>query len=380
LDDKYEDAALSIETTLSRGHENIQYKLLDAQGATVFAGTYPQPGPTSKLERLIKRPNKWTAETPYLYTLIISAGDVFVVQKVGFRKAELIDKIFCVNGSPIKIRGVNRHEHHPESGRAVPYNFLKRDLILMKQHNINGIRTSHYPNDPRLYDLADEMGFWVIDEADLECHGFDPVGTEPREFTSNNPEWKDAYVDRARQMVMRDKNHPCIIMWSMGNEAFYGRNHQAMYDEMKKIDDTRLIHYEGDKQAETADVISRMYTHIDEVAQWGEEKDWKKPFVLCEYAHAMGNGPGALTEHVESFYKYPRLIGGFVWEWANHVGREPVVPFLKMTADMTIRACSPRQKTATNSSATEAISETNQMTPTSSWTVSATQHTFPCPA
>ncbi|KAG4220173.1 hypothetical protein PC116_g31348, partial [Phytophthora cactorum] len=168
------------------------------------------------------------------------------------------------------------------------------------------------------YDLADEFGLWIIDEADLECHGFGEVGGDPASFTSNNPEWKEAYVDRAVQMVARDKNHPCIIMWSLGNEAFYGSNHQAMYDAIKKIDKTRLIHYEGDQEAQTADILSRMYSPMDEMIKYAEEKDWKKPLVLCEFAHAMGNGPGAIQEYIEAFYKYPRLMGGFVWEWANH--------------------------------------------------------------
>ncbi|KAF2682594.1 glycoside hydrolase family 2 protein [Lentithecium fluviatile CBS 122367] len=321
LDDNYEDAVLSIRTTLNRPNERIHCKLLDAQGSTVFAESYDHAGTTDKFEQRIERPQKWTAETPYLYTLMLSVGDVWVAQKIGFRRVELIDKMFCVNGSPVKFRGVNRHDHHPETGRAVPYSFLKRDLFLMKQHNINAIRTSHYPNDTKLYDLADELGLWVIDEADLECHGFDPTGVDPASFASDNPEWRDAYIDRARQMVMRDKNHACIIMWSLGNEAFYGRNHQAMYDEIKKIDDTRLIHYEGDKvddKPQTVDVFSRMYLHVDEVVLLGEEKDWKWPFVLCEYLHAMGNGPGNIKEYVEAFYKYPRLMGGFVWEWANH--------------------------------------------------------------
>jgi beta-galactosidase len=189
----------------------------------------------------------------------------------------------------------------------------------MKFFNINAVRTSHYINDTRLYDLASEIGLWILDEADLECHGFGEVGGDPASYASDNPEWEAAYVDRARQMVMRDKNHPCIIMWSLGNEAFYGRNHQAMYDEIQKIDQSRLIHYEADREAQTADIFSRMYTPVDEMIKYGEEKDWKKPFVMCEYAHAMGNGPGAIKEYIDAFYKYPRLMGGFVWEWANHV-------------------------------------------------------------
>lgn len=295
----------------------MSVKLLDDEGKVILETVRSASTQPSKYH--IENPHKWTAETPYLYTLLLSVGAIHVAQKVGFRRTELINGVFSVNGKPVKLRGVNRHEHHPESGRAVPYAFLERDLVSMKWFSINAIRTSHYPNDPRLYDLADKLGFWVLDEADLECHGFGEVGGDPASFVSDNPEWREAYVDRARQLVMRDKNHPSVIMWSLGNEAFYGRNHQAMYDEMKRIDGMRLIHYEGDQEAQTADIFSRMYTSVDQMIKHAEEEGWKKPFVMCEYAHAMGNGPGAVAEYIDAFYKYPRLMGGFVWEWANHV-------------------------------------------------------------
>ncbi|RYP90486.1 hypothetical protein DL770_003397 [Monosporascus sp. CRB-9-2] len=316
LDDNYRDASLHVDIKLSKADERASVKLLDDEGQVILETEHTSS--TQPFKRRIENPHKWTAETPYLYTLVLSVGGVYVSQKVGFRRTELIDGVFCVNGSPIKLRGVNRHEHHPDSGRAVPYSFMERDLTMMKWFNINAIRTSHYPNDPRLYDLADKLGFWVLDEADLECHGFGEVGGDPASFASNNPEWREAYVDRARQLVMRDKNHPSVIIWSLGNESFYGSNHQAMYDEIKRIDSTRLIHYEGDQEARTADIFSRMYTPVDQMIKHAKEKDWKKPFVMCEFAHAMGNGPGAVTEYVEAFYKYPRLMGGFVWEWANH--------------------------------------------------------------
>ncbi|KAI5861293.1 glycoside hydrolase family 2 protein [Durotheca rogersii] len=318
LDDDYVDASLWVNVTLNEAGETITSKLLDGEKSVVASNSHATLDRSSTFEYRIENPHKWTAETPYLYTLVLSVGSIHVAQKVGFRRAELIDGVFCVNGSPIKIRGVNRHEHNTYSGRTVPYGSLKWDLELMASFQINAIRTSHYINDTRLYDLADEMGFWVLDEADLECHGFEPISSNPASFTSDNPKWRKAYVDRAVQMVMRDKNHPSIILWSLGNEAFYGRNHQAMYDAIKKIDDTRLIHYEGDKQAQTADIFSRMYTSVDDMIKYAEEKDWEKPFVMCEFAHAMGNGPGAIQEYIEAFYKYPRLMGGFVWEWANH--------------------------------------------------------------
>ncbi|KAI1092083.1 glycoside hydrolase family 2 protein [Rostrohypoxylon terebratum] len=318
LDDDYKNARLSVDIKLNKLGEPVSYKLLNDSGEVVFRFSYTPRGQPSIIRGHIENPEKWTAETPYLYTLVLSVGSSYITQRVGFRRTELIDGVFCVNGQPIKIRGTNRHEHNSQSGRTVPYVDLEWDLQAMKAFNINAIRTSHYINDPRFYDLTDEMGFWVLNEADLECHGFGEVGGDPASYASDNPEWKEAYVDRAVQMVKRDQNHPSIIMWSLGNESFYGRNHQAMYDAIKAIDKTRLVHYEGDQEAKTADIFSRMYTPVDEMIKHAEEKDWKKPFVMCEYIHAMGNGPGAIREYIEAFYKYPRLMGGFVWEWANH--------------------------------------------------------------
>ncbi|KAI1387197.1 glycoside hydrolase family 2 protein [Hypoxylon trugodes] len=318
LDDNYEDAWLTIDAKLNKDGETISAKLLDDKGEVVFSDSHLSQSRSHRFKYQVKDPQKWTAETPYLYSLVLSVGSVYVTQRVGFRRAELIDGVFSVNGSPVKIRGVNRHEHNAQSGRTVPYADLRWDLQLMKYYGVNAIRTCHYINDPRFYDLTDEMGFWVLDEADLECHGFGEVGGNPASFTSDNPEWRDAYIDRAVQMVQRDKNHPSVIMWSLGNEAFYGNNHQAMYDAIKEIDTTRLVHYEGDQEAKTADIFSRMYTPVDQMIKHAEEKSWKKPFVMCEFIHAMGNGPGAMKEYIEAFYKYPRLMGGFVWEWANH--------------------------------------------------------------
>jgi beta-galactosidase len=320
LDDDYIDAIFAVGVRVNNPGEAISVKLLDLENKIVIDEEFVL-GAKEKVGNFghrLRNPEKWTAETPYLYTLILRVGDTYVAQKVGFRRTDLIDGVFCVNGNPIKIRGVNRHEHNAASGRTVPYDSLLQDLAAMKSFGINAIRTSHYINDPRFYALTDKLGFWVLDEADLECHGFGVTGAPTSTFPSNNPEWEEAYVDRARQMVMRDKNHASIIIWSLGNESFYGRNHQAMYDLIKKIDPTRLIHYEGDQDAKTADIYSRMYTPVDEVIRFAEEHDWKKPLVMCEFAHAMGNGPGAVREYIDAFYKYPRLMGGFVWEWANH--------------------------------------------------------------
>lgn len=340
LDDEYRDAKLSVKVNLS-GAADVELKLLDSEKNEVVRETKSSSDGVINFNVHVENPSKWTAETPTLYHLVLTFvnGDQVIAQRVGFRKTEIKNGQLLVNGNRIVFRGTNRHEHHYTGGRTVPYEFLKNDLLLMKTHNLNAIRTSHQPNDPRLYDLADELGLWIIDEADLECHGFADVMEEAftdeqkklsyperkklsyeaaSKWTTDNPDWEEAYLDRARQLVMRDKNHPSIIMWSLGNEAFYGRNFQSMYDLVKSIDPTRPVHYEGDIEAKTVDVFSMMYASVATIIEFAEVKDYTKPLILCEYIHAMGNGPGSIKEYVDAFYKYPRLQGGFVWEWANH--------------------------------------------------------------
>lgn len=250
---------------------------------------------------------KWTAETPTLYYLIfnIVGSEAYFCQRIGFREVRFIDGILSVDNSLIEICGVNRHEHHPDHGRAVPFEFLKRDLLLIKTHNINAIRTCHQINDSRLYDLADELGVYVMDEADLECHGCEMAveGTSPASLLSDNPEWEHAYLDRAVQMAERDKSHASVVCWSLGNESFYGRNHKAMYKWIKSKDGTRPIHHEGNQCAITADMFSRMYFPVEKMIAFAKEQSWTKPYIMCEYARAMGNGPGAIKEYVEAFYK-----------------------------------------------------------------------------
>ncbi|KAH8199776.1 hypothetical protein TruAng_006057 [Truncatella angustata] len=352
LDAEYHDASVQVKVSLS---ESTDHKL----AITVLEGqenlgsheqTVPSGTSNINLEVLIQNPKKWTAETPYLYNIRLSliSPDAEVVQsieqKVGFRKVEIKKGLISVNGKPLLLRGTNRHDHHPRFGRAVPLDFMREDLLLMKRHNINALRTSHYPAHPRLYDMADELGLWVMDEADLECHGFYDAVARPLDipeemdyeerkaltfpqaakYTSDNPEWKEAYVDRMRQLIQRDKNHPSIIMWSLGNEAFYGQNHVAMYEYAKSVDPERPVHYEGDVKAASADMFSYMYPNMERLAKWVENEGVKedgtfeKPVVLCEYAHAMGNGPGWLEDYQNMFRKYPRLQGGYIWEWANH--------------------------------------------------------------
>ncbi|WP_245596000.1 glycoside hydrolase family 2 TIM barrel-domain containing protein [Paenibacillus taiwanensis] len=277
---------------------------------------------TLRMNTVVTNPNKWTAETPYLYTLLLSLYDVHhrlievIPSRVGFRKVEVRGGQMLVNGVAIQLKGVNRHDHHPELGRYVPYAVMRQDVLMMKQHNINAVRTAHYPNDPRFYDICDELGLYVMDEADLETHGTELVGKP--DWLSDDPNWEAAYVDRIERMVQRDKNHPSIIMWSLGNESGFGCNHKAMSQWVHQADPTRLVHYEGDREAAVSDVFSTMYSSVEKLEGFGQLEELDKPHIVCEYAHAMGNGPGGLKEYDEVYRKYRRLQGGFVWEWIDH--------------------------------------------------------------
>lgn len=353
LDKDYVDAQLEVSVDLASTEETRvtatlfdpfnEYKILKSEDKIHGAmhGTLNIVLPVSN-------PKKWTAETPSLYDLEITLHTTSnpstplqkITHRVGFRQVEILNGNITVNGKPILFRGVNRHDHHPVYGRAVPISFLKNDLLLMKKHNINSVRCCHYPSHPALFSLCDELGLWVMDEADLECHGFYDAVARPldipesmdydqrkkltfaqaAEFTSNNPEWKDAYVDRAVQMVARDRNYASVVIWSLGNEAFYGQNHAAMYEYIKSVDPTKPIHYEGDMEAKTADMYSYMYPSVSRIERLAVEEgdSFKKPIVLCEYGHAMGNAPGALEEYMAAFRGNRRLQGGWIWEWANH--------------------------------------------------------------
>ncbi|KAH8645998.1 hypothetical protein BGZ60DRAFT_554888 [Tricladium varicosporioides] len=338
LDADYKDADL-ITTVHVNGGGPVGLTLIDHEGQTVVTQSKEASGVSHvDFNIAISEPRKWSAEDPQLYKLILSFGGNFIVQNVGFRKIEIKDGIYTINGKRIVFRGVNRHEHHPVYGRAVPYEFMKSDLLTMKRCNINSIRTCHQPSDRRLYDLADELGFWIIDEADVECHGFATIdrtalteeekrktfaerielvyGTSAR-WTTNNPEWKTQYVDRAVQLCARDKNSPCVIMCSLGNEAFYGCNFQFMYDAIKSMDKTRPIHYEGDRETKSTDIWSQMYVQPENLMEEAKNSHHNKPLILCEFANAMGNGPGNLKEYIDAFYAHPRLQGGHVWQWAN---------------------------------------------------------------
>ena len=266
----------------------------------------------------------WSAENPRLYRAEVSTPGERAELPVGFRTVAMIDGRWTVNGVPLSLRGVNRHEWHPDSGRSLPVQVMRDDLLLMKQHNINAVRTSHYPPAPEFLRLCDELGMWVIDECDLETHGFSVIGW--RGNPSDDPRWEPALLDRARRMVERDKNHPSVIAWSLGNEAGTGRNLAAMARWIRDRDPSRMIHYEGERDSSYTDCYSRMYAAPEEVAEIGQGRagpDRDLPFILCEYAHAMGNGPGRLAEYQALFDTYPRCQGGFVWEWIDQAVRRP---------------------------------------------------------
>lgn len=269
----------------------------------------------------VSQPRQWNAEHPALYQLLLtlydSTGKVISVvpQRVGFRDICVRDGVFYVNGRYLKLHGVNRHDHDHRHGRAIDMARAERDIILMKQHNINSVRTAHYPNDPRFYELCDIYGLFVMAETDLESHGFANVGDLSR--ITDDPRWEHAYVERIERHVMAQKNHPSIIMWSLGNESGYGCNIRAMAARCKTLDPTRLIHYEEDRDAEVVDVISTMYSRVQMMNAFGEYPH-AKPRIICEYAHAMGNGPGGLAEYQAVFNRHDSLQGHYIWEWCDH--------------------------------------------------------------
>lgn len=263
----------------------------------------------------------WSAEAPNLYPVFIelatAGGQVleYYSQMVGFRTITLEEGLYKLNGRALKFRGVNRHDWNERTGRCVTLQEMARDLALMKQNNINAVRTSHYPPVPDFLDLCDQMGLYVMEEADLECNQM--YFQQDVNRLSGDPQWEAAYVDRAVHMVSRDKNHPSVVLWSLGNESGYGGNFSAAFRAVKTLDD-RPVHYEEDRAAFSADVFSSMYTGHAALEALGRSNLLKKPHILCEYAHSMGNGPGGLDEYWDIFDTYPRLQGGFVWEWADH--------------------------------------------------------------
>lgn len=278
--DDFKSGTLTANVTIQGEEGDVQVKLLSPEGKVLDETEFPSS------DKYVKKLSGdkfelWSAETPNLYTLLLTYGRRTISQKIGFRRVEMSGSNFLVNGKPIILYGVNRHEHHHLTGRTVAYEDMRRDLIFMKRSNINAIRTAHYPHHPSFFDVADELGFYVIAEADLECHGFQITGDGLQ--ISDNPDWEEAYVDRAIQMVEHFKNHAGIIIWSLGNECGYGSNHAAMAKWIRQRDSSRIIHYEQDYEGETVDMHSRMYYSLDDVRDL-VSKNTDKPFILCEFA------------------------------------------------------------------------------------------------
>jgi len=277
-------------------------------------------------EQAIPKPLKWSAETPSLYTIIVTLKSNNENEssgcKVGFRKIEIRDRMLLVNGKRIMVKGVNYHDHDDITGKAISRELFEKDLHLMKQFNVNAIRTSHYPKDPSFYNLCDELGFYVIDEANIETHAY-------FQDLCHDPRYTNAFVERMQAMVERDKNHPSVILWSLGNESGYGPNHDAAAGYVRGVDPTRPLHYESaighywEKNGwqggqRVSDVVCPMYPAIENLISWSKHDKGFRPLILCEYSHCMGNSNGSLADYWAAFDKYPGLQGGFLWEWIDH--------------------------------------------------------------
>ncbi|WP_063892645.1 glycoside hydrolase family 2 TIM barrel-domain containing protein [Paenibacillus sp. Leaf72] len=362
-DTAYREASLSLQMTLAQSSLlrsaaesanltdytdgegfRLSVALLDADGETVAeqsfnasnpdpschsdargTGSYPTSDSLKELRTIsaeipISGPQLWTAETPYLYALLLTIygadGEVAEVKRlsVGFRDIRIEKGKLLINGQSIVIQGVNRNEFHPQLGYVTTPEAMLQDITLMKQHNINTVRLSHYPNDSRWLDLCDQFGLYVINEADLETHGFHFMDNES--YLSKHPDWREAYLHRAQKMVGRDKNHPSIIVWSLGNESGYGENHDAMAEWIRSVDPTRPIHYERAYEAAVVDIVSSMYPSVDMLIEEGRKPD-ERPYLMVEFGHAMGNSTGNLQEYWDAVYEYPRLLGGLIWEWSD---------------------------------------------------------------
>lgn len=306
----------------SRGAEVPVFRR-DSPVQELLAG-YLFSGHVTHARIAVRHPKLWSHESPALYRVVITLRDPegraleLVSQRVGFRSIEIGDNALRINGQPVQIVGVNRHEWDERRGRAVGPLEMRRDLELMKRHHVNAIRCAHYPNDERFLDLCDELGFYVIDEANLETHA---------RWASlcHGARWQTAMIERGTRMVLRDRNHPCVIAWSLGNESGYGPAHDAMAAWIRRVDPTRPLHYEGaigrdlHAEARVTDIVCPMYPEIDAIVAWSRaRRDRRRPLILCEYSHAMGNSNGGLADYFAAFEKHRGLQGGFIWEWCDH--------------------------------------------------------------
>lgn len=311
---------------------NVKISIEDRNGAVVALGSIAEEG-TAVLE--IASPELWNTENPYLYKLILETENEVIVDHIALRKIEIKDQIIYLNGQKIKFRGVNRHDSDPVTGFTINSEQITTDLTLMKQHNFNAIRSSHYPNAPFFYEMCDKYGFMVIDEADIEAHGpfmiYRKEDTDYNRFKrwnekiADDPVWEEAIVDRVKLMVERDKNRFCIVMWSMGNESAYGCNFEKALEWTKNFDPDRITQYESARYRNydetydysNLDVYSRMYPALSEIQEY-LDKDGSKPFLLVEYCHSMGNGPGDFEDYFQMIQDNDKMCGGFVWEWCDH--------------------------------------------------------------
>jgi len=329
LSDDFKSASLRVDLTYAGDASETAYTLRDEDGKVVASGTAGASIDVS-LDNVIL----WNAENPYLYALTLVCNGEVITKRIGFRKVEIIDRVVYVNGVNIKLKGVNRHDSDPYVGYAVDVTHMERDLRLMKESNVNAIRTSHYPNSPLFVEMCDKYGFYLIAEADLEMHGVVSLlgdGTDhliKYGLLARDPMFKEAILDRQQRNVIRDQNSPAVIIWSMGNEAGYGQCFEHAGRWIKAYDPSRLVHYERmcfESQREVwledhsmIDLNSHMYAALDRCLDYVTNDKYTRPFVQCEFTHAMGNSPGDLEDYYELIYKYPRFLGGFVWEWCDH--------------------------------------------------------------
>ncbi len=331
LDSLYVDGRLTVDVEVRNvmarpAAAHVSAELLDPDGAPVDAGSLfttvrLEPGGDDivTLSGEVAAPDQWTAETPNLYTLLLTLagpdGEVLQVipVRLGFRTVEIKDGLLLVNGVPVTLRGVNRHEHDPHTGRVMSQDMMLRDVELMKKNNINAVRTSHYPDDPLWYDLADEYGLYLVDEANVESHG---MGYDPDVTLGNDPAWKAAHLDRTIRMVKRDRNHPSVIIWSLGNEGGDGANFEATSAWVHQADPSRPVQYERAVLRPHVDIYAPMYARIPHLLDYVSERR-DRPLIMCEYAHAMGNSVGNLQDYWDVIEGHDQLQGGFIWDWAD---------------------------------------------------------------
>lgn len=320
LDDSFTDADFTVDVDVT-GKATVEWTLDCPCGETISSGKCDVDESGKIVVPTVKNAKLWSDEEPNLYNLTLHCGNEYITLPIGARRVEIKDGCVVINGKKVKAKGVNRHDSHHLLGHATPVEHMVRDIMIMKAHNVNMVRTSHYPNDPRFTALCDKYGIYVCDETDLETHG-----ARPWYALSRSPEWEGEYVDRVQRMVERDKNHPCVIFWSLGNESGWGQNHVAMHTWIKSRDTSRIVHYEGANYdyndgkylRDVTDIESRMYPNPTWCDNYCKNPERDEPLFLCEYSHAMGNGPGDLRDYWEVIEANDNFFGGCVWEFIDH--------------------------------------------------------------